>query len=122
MCSAKFLSIGGRVAGVAAGLVMAGWDFAKAYEKRERGNHGTAFLYAGSGALGLFVTAGFWYLWAPFIMFWLVAWLVLVVVLLEVNKPNKLMEWLQRCVWGKGPAHYGSIDENRREFGLALKG
>jgi hypothetical protein len=42
-------------------------------------------------------------------------------MLLELNKPSKLMEWLQRCAWGKGPGNWGSIEEDEKQFDLALQ-
>ena len=79
---------------------MAAWDFAKAWENKEQKNYSMATLYGGSAILGLAITAGFFFAWAAPIMIILVAAFVIVAILIELLKDNKLMEWLKRCYWG----------------------
>ena len=83
---------------------------------------GIGWLYRASSLLGLAVTAGFVLGWAAAVMFWLVAALVLVAVALELFKPNKLKEWMSRCYWGKASGKYDSLELEKAQYELALKG
>ncbi len=120
--TSKVLLAGSRIAGIAAGVIMAAWDFVKAGQEFKRGNVGLMIGYGASGILGFVITAGFALGWGVRIMFWLVAALVLVAVILELAKPNKLKEWLYRCYWGKSSEKYDSLETEKKQFELALKG
>ena len=120
--TSKVLLVGSRIAGIAAGVIMGAWDVSKTFEEYERGNKGLAFMYGLSAGLGFTITAGFALGWGAMIMFWLVAALVLVAIILELTKPNKLKEWLYRCYWGKGGEKYDSLETEKKQFELALKG
>jgi len=115
------LKLAGRAVGAIAGGVLAGLDFMKAGEEKERGNYGVMLLYVGSGLLGLAIAVGVFFL-GPLIMLLLVLALIFVTIGIEFNKPNKLMEWLQRSHWGKGPGNNGSVEKDTAELKLALKG
>lgn len=93
----------GRLVGVAGALVMACWDIKQGVDQIRVKKLGVGAAYIASAALG--VGAAFaLYASATGIGLVLVLALIGVAVLIEYIKDNKVQAWLERCVWGHGPA------------------
>lgn len=52
----------------------------------------------------------------------LVAFIFAITFAIEYFKDNKVQEWLERCLWGKGTPRYDTIEEEVAELKLALAG
>lgn len=121
LSASESLALGGRVLGAVGGLIMAVWDARKAYDEGiNKKNWGVGALYLGSAVLGGIAAIGFFMVWNPLLMIVLVAALVIVTLILEKVKDNKLQTWLEQCVFGKGQ-RYGDAKLEMDEFALALK-
>jgi hypothetical protein len=126
----KVLQFVGRLAGAVAGLLVAVWDAVHAVEEREQGNVGMALLYGVSAGVGLAVALGSLGIWAA-----LTSWLpilfivlVVVVVLIEVFKDNKIQDWMERTLWGeyrdeykKNNDPYQSTELEMGQFKIAVE-
>jgi hypothetical protein len=116
----RFIGFLGRGVGAVAGMVMAFYDFAHARDEFNQNNFGMAALYSGSAILGAVVTvlllAG---TTGPFAILAIAA-LVLIAVLIEFFKDNKLQEWLKRTLWGK-KTDYTSWEMESADLASALK-
>jgi hypothetical protein len=120
MSRSSFIKFVGRGVGAVAGMVMAFYDVQHFKDELGQKNYGMAFLYLGSSALGLVVTglllAG---TTGPFVILAIAA-LVLIAVLIEFFKDNKLQEWLKRTLWGK-KSEYTSWEMESADLESALK-
>jgi hypothetical protein len=123
----KFL---GRGLGAVAGVIVAFWDASHAWEEYQQGNAGMMTLYVLSAGVGLAVAFGALG-WSLLLTAWLPVLfvvLVVVVVLIEVFKDNKLEDWLERTLWGtwrdeyKRNTPFESIEVEMEQFKLALEG
>lgn len=102
--SATALMFIGKVTGMAAGLVFAALDLAKAHEVRKEGGSGLLVAaYVASAVLGLGVTIAILSGVAFPVILVIVALLVLVGLLIEFIKDDPLQDWLERCPWGVLP-------------------
>lgn len=114
----------GKAAGMAAGVVMAWWDFYQAYNAKSEGNTGLAILYIASGLIGISASILLIYGTAAIatgIGLLLILGLLLITFAIEYIKDNKIQEWLERCTWGvKEEEHrYKTIEEEIKQFDLA---
>lgn len=109
----------GKAAGVGGALVMAGCDVARMVEARQEKQYGLMVAYGASAALGV-VAAVALLLGATGVGLVLVGLLIVVTVLIEYFKDNKVQDWLERCVWGHGPAaRYSSAEEEMTQLRTA---
>jgi hypothetical protein len=114
------LQVIGRGAGLAGALVMAWMDFQKASEASAEKQSGLAWAYASSGVVGIAAAAAILFGWTGIGLI-LVVVLVAVTVLIEYFKDNKLQDWLERCIWGAGPAApYESSEIEMAQFKQAV--
>ncbi|RNF32064.1 hypothetical protein NM04_03865 [Massilia aurea] len=91
----------GRIAGAAAGLLMAVLDMFKAVEALKENGIGLLFVaYAGSAFIGLLLTLAILSGAAFPVTLMLVALYVAVGLLIEFVKDDRLQDWLERCPWG----------------------
>ncbi|WP_227814949.1 T6SS effector BTH_I2691 family protein [Nitrogeniibacter aestuarii] len=119
---ANVLKNGGRFFGVVGGLVMVGWDFAASVKAGTEGQVGLARAYAASGALG-FVTIFVFLAGATGIGLLLVGAIMALSIWIEYTKDNKVQDWMERCVWGRGlEQRYATVKESMRELDVALQG
>jgi hypothetical protein len=109
------LRVGGKILGFIAAGIMAIWDIARAVQEYKEGNYGIATLFivsavAGGGA-ALLLTGWFGAtiigLSSTGVGIVLAVIAVVIAVLIEVFKDNKLQDWLERC-------HFGSFAPNDR--------
>lgn len=108
----------GKAAGVCGALIMAWWDGKQALQNYREGNKGVALAYGASAILGLGAAAALLIGWTGVGLI-LVGLLIAVAVLIEYIKDNKIQDWLERCVWGKGGAHYKTAEEEMAQLKLA---
>ncbi|UJB30812.1 hypothetical protein [Chromobacterium sp. Beijing] len=109
----------GRAAGVLGALIMAAWDIEQMKKANANGNVGLAFLYGGSALIGLTLTVAL-LLGFNFIGLLLVIAFIGIAILIEYFKNNKVQDWLERCLWGKGKsAHYQNETEELQQLKLA---
>ena len=112
----------GRSAGVGGALIMAGWDIDHAITAKREGRLGLMWAYGASTVLGLAVLIVLPAGWTGVGLI-LVGLLIGVSVLIEYYKPNKVHEWLERCVWGVGNgSEYRTVGESMRELEVAIQG
>lgn len=116
----RALQIIGKGAGLAGALVMAWLDWQKGDEAAAEGQHGLKWVYRASAAVGVLAAAAILFGWTG-IGLLLFGILIAVTLVIELFKDNKLQDWLERCVWGKGPApRYASGEEEIAELKRAL--
>lgn len=109
----------GKAVGVCGALVMAWWDSKQAFQNYREGNKGVALAYGASAILGLAAAVALLIGWTG-VGLVLVGLLIAVAVLIEYIKDNKVQDWLERCVWGKGGPHYKTTEEEMAELKLAI--
>lgn len=126
-----FLRSAGKALGIGAGLVSAAWDGVRGWREIREGN-GVGWLYIGS-AVGSLAAAVMFTGWAATLFgaglatgigIVLIVLVLLVAVLIEVFKDNKLQDWLERCYFGRlsDSAHYRSHELELKELEIALEG
>lgn len=110
----------GKALGIAGAMVMAWFDWQKGEEAAAEGQHGIKWAYRASAAMGLLAAACL-LLGATGIGLILVAAVIVIGLFIEYNKDNKVQDWLERCVWGKGPSvRYQTKDEEIAQLKVAL--
>ncbi|KGM52653.1 hypothetical protein N799_12900 [Lysobacter arseniciresistens ZS79] len=110
---------GGR-ANVAGGVVMAAMDFWQGVKAYQENQPGMMVLYFSSALLGIGAIFAFGVSLLLGVV--VLALLLIVVVLIEHFKDNKLQDWLERCYsWGR-LQDYPTAEQERRELKLALAG
>ncbi|MGH8074162.1 MAG: hypothetical protein ACREO4_08830 [Lysobacter sp.] len=97
----RWLRIGGKALGIGAGVVIAVWDFWRGGQEVQEGNVLVGGLYIASGALGIGAMIAFGFLSATGVGIVLVALVIVIAVLIEVFKDNKIQDWLERCYFGE---------------------
>ncbi|MFC3552431.1 T6SS effector BTH_I2691 family protein [Lysobacter cavernae] len=127
----KFVRFAGKALGLVAGAIMAVWDGMRAGQEWREGNEGVAVLYAlsafaGIGAVVAFSTWGGALLGAAAtgVGLILVAVAILIAVLIEVFKDDKLQDWIERCYFGKFDAsdRYRDAEVEMKELKIAMEG
>lgn len=111
---------GGRVSLVAA-VIIAVMDLGQAHSSYKEGQYELMGLYVVSAGLGVVMLFAF----GLGLVFGIVVVLLFVVVavLIELMKDNKLQDWLERSAWGTLPgSRYPSLEAEQRELKLALVG
>jgi hypothetical protein len=122
------LELWGRRLGLVGAVVVAVMDGVKWREEDAKGNVGLSYLYFASSVTGFALGFELFYLSGllalPFgvlvLAITLVAFIV-ITVLIEKNKNNKIQEWLSRCLWGTASDKYGNMLVEKDELLLALK-
>lgn len=110
----------GKLIGMAGALVMAAWDIKQGVDQVKARQHGIAAAYFASAALGMGAAAALFFSWTG-VGLLLVLAVMAVAVLIEYIKDNKVQSWLERCVWGKGPApRYGNEQEEMTQLRVAF--
>jgi hypothetical protein len=96
----KWLVVGGRVLGIGGSLVMAGFDFWRAFQEAGEGNTAGFGAYFVSGILGAAATALLaigWTGWGLIVVAALIVWSFIMTSLID----NKIQDWLERVYeWG----------------------
>ncbi|MCR5886004.1 hypothetical protein LRS03_25405 [Rhizobacter sp. J219] len=119
----SILRIGGRLLGAGAGIFVGFLDLSKWWDERKQGNpSGLAGWYFASGALG--VSLAFYVLFAA--AFGIFGWILLLGVLfvaafVELNKENKVQEWLSRSHFGLGADKYADATLQEAQYNLATE-
>ncbi|MDI1258280.1 T6SS effector BTH_I2691 family protein [Aquabacterium sp.] len=116
--AAEWIALGGRVLGLCSALVMAGWDLLQARENYRKGHPGIALAYVGSAILGGLVAAVLWFGWTGIGLI-LIGLLMVVACIIEYVKNNKLQDWLERCLWGRGSERYKTLEEEMAQLKAA---
>jgi hypothetical protein len=121
--SGRLLRLGGRWAGVLAGLVVAGLDARKAYVEAQENASGLVIgAYVGSAVVGLALSAAVLLGASIPIIGLLVLLLIGIGILIEYIKDNPVQDWLERCPWGILPAQrYSNMATEQAELAQALK-
>ncbi|MFA1633359.1 T6SS effector BTH_I2691 family protein [Achromobacter ruhlandii] len=117
---------GGRI-GVVTGIIMAVFDFKSSKDQFMIEKNGLmGGLYLASGILSLVVIGAFA---LSYTVVGLIAavFLIIVAVLIEKFKGNKIDEWLKRCLWGKlqgvsGADYYYGVQQEVNSLRVALGG
>lgn len=103
---------------------MAWRDVVQAGENWREGSPGVAAAYAGTAILGVSLS---WVLlfsgvWISVIGLTLAALLIALTVLIEYIKDNKVQNWLERSMWGRGSdGKYASLAESMAQLEVATK-
>jgi hypothetical protein len=121
--SGKLLRLGGRWAGVLAGLVVAGLDARKAYIEAQENASGLVIgAYVGSAVVGFALSAALLLGASIPIIGLLVLLLIGIGILIEYIKDNPVQDWLERCPWGSLPAQrYSDMATEQAQLAQALK-
>ena len=113
---------GGKLLGIGGALIMAFWDGKSAFLATQERRYGLAWLYGASAASGVFAAAALLVGWTGWGLFF-VGLLIVVSVFIELFKDNKVQDWMERCIWGKGPGpRYSGVEMSMRELDVALQG
>lgn len=114
-----FLKYAGKGLGIAGAVIMAAMDAKQVQEARAAGQTGMAWLYGTSAVAGVLAAAAFAFGWTGFGLI-LVGVLMIIALCIEYFKDNKVQDWLERCVWGKGPdTPYKTFEEEMTELKAA---
>lgn len=117
---------GGRI-GVVTGVIMAIFDFKSGAQQINVERNGLmGGLYIASGIFSLALIAAFAMASTVFGIIFAVA-LIIVAILIEYFKDDKIKEWLKRCLWGKfqgqsGTDYYYGLQDEMNNLRLALGG
>ena len=117
----------GSSAGVVAGVIMAVFDLKSGVEQVTIEKNGfMGGLYFASAGLSLFVIAAFMASWTV-VGLVASAILILIAILIESFKDNKIQEWLKRCLWGvnqkkEGADVYHGVQEEVNNLRIAVGG
>ncbi len=120
------IAFGGKLLGVAGAIFTGILDYKKSEMEAARGNMGLSNLYFRSAFLGGSIGFGLLALGSkiPFIG-WVLAVLVglyiIVQVMIEYKKDNKLQEWFRRCYFGLAGEKYPNIETATDELKLATQ-
>ena len=122
----------GKLLGLGSGMAMAVLDVYRGYQELSEGDFGIGILYIASGvmsAAAALIFTGYLQvtllaLSSTGIGIILVALVVIVSVLIEVFKDNKLQDWLERCYFGKfdKAKQYSNLEIEMKQLELALEG
>ncbi|MGQ4660614.1 T6SS effector BTH_I2691 family protein [Lysobacter sp. F6437] len=124
------LRVGGKALGIGAGVVMAVWDGIRGWQEIQEGN-AVGWLYIGSAVAGVGAMLAFSTLGpllfgaaATGVGIVLVVLVVVIAVLIEVFKDNKVQDWLERCYFGEFEEvdRYRSPALEMNELKIALAG
>ncbi len=119
---AIFLKGLGKTLGIAGAVLMAAMDLKQAAEARAAGQTGMVWLYGTSALVGVLAAVAFAASWTGVGLI-LVAILMIGALCIEYFKDNKVQDWLERCVWGKGPdPQYKTLEEEMQELKVATAG
>lgn len=122
----KALQFSGRILGLVGAVVVAVMDGVKGFEEYQRGEYGMMKLYFASAVTGtvlgylLFISASLGPVGIVVLVVTLIAFIV-ITVLIEKNKDNKLQEWLSRCLWGTAADKYNDIAFEEQQLAAAFK-
>ncbi|WP_284337935.1 T6SS effector BTH_I2691 family protein [Comamonas sp. NoAH] len=126
-CS-RVLQYAAKALGFVAGAAMTIWDSYRGYQEFKEGNYAVAWLYAGSATVSLVAVLSFTKLGALIfgaaatgVGIILVVLAVLIAVLIEIFKDNKIQDWLERCYFGLFDK-YSDLNIEMQELDIALKG
>lgn len=126
----KALRLIGKGIGIGAGVVMVVWDTSRGVQEIEEGN-AVGWLYFGSavtsfGAVVAFSTLGplLFGAAATGVGIVLVVLVIVIAVLIEVFKDNKMQDWLKRCYFGAFAPddRYQDSELEMRELRIAAAG
>lgn len=113
----------GKGIGLAGAVLMAAMDGAQAIKMFAEKRYGLGIAYVLSAGFGI---GAAWFLGfssiasATGIGLILVALAIVVALCIEYFKDNQVQDWLERCVWGKGPdPQYQTLEEEMRELKAA---
>ena len=116
---ARLFRLGGRLLGAAGGALIAFLDYQESKRYRQEGNTGLRTLYFLSATVGGVATiaAAFGSVLFGGLLF-LAA--ILIAVLIEMTKDNKIEMWLERCLWGKKVGErYPNAEEELKQLQVA---
>ena len=120
------LKVVGKGLGFVGAVVVGVADFLRGIEERRKGNSALAGLYFWSGALG--IGLGVLLLAMNFLgpIGWIIAACVciafiVVTVLIEKEKDNKIQEWLARCHFGLNVDKYATAAVEQKQLDLAFQ-
>jgi hypothetical protein len=117
---ASKMQLVGKLIGVAGALVMAAWDIKLGVDQVKARNVGIGAAYFASAALGMGAAAALFFSWTG-VGLLLVLAVMAVAVLIEYIKDNKVQSWLERCIWGNGPApRYSNEQEEMAQLRVAF--
>ncbi len=119
------IKFGARRLGLGAGLFVGVLDLFKGFEEGQRKNTGLAVAYFTTGLLGAGVSVALYFAAHLGPVGWVVVALALlalivITVLIEKNKENKVQEWLARCFFGAGAEKYPDLKTEQEELKLAF--
>lgn len=125
--TASLLMRWGSRTGVVTGVLMAAFDVKSGVDQITIEKNGwMGGLYLASGGLSLIVVGAFAMSWTVVGLIAAVL-LIVVAVLIEKYKGNKIDEWLKRCLWGKlqgqaGADYYYGVQQEVNSLRVALGG
>lgn len=120
------LKVVGRGLGFVGAVAVGVADFFRSGEEEAKGNFGLAGLYFWSGVLGI----GLGFLLLVMNSIGPIGWIItacvciafiVVTVLIEKEKDNKIQEWLARCHFGLNADKYASAEVEQKQLDLALQ-
>lgn len=123
----KLWQIGGKIAGIGAGLCIAVLDGIKALDADAQNQVGLAWLYRGSAAIGVCLTlalafpAALGFAAIP-VIGTLIVLAIVVALIIDQVKDNPIQDWMERCPWGiLKEKRYADMATEQAELMKALK-
>ena len=114
-----FLKALGKSLSLIGAIIMASMDFKQAQQAKAQGQTGLVWVYRLSALGGVLAAVAFFVGWTG-VGLVLVAALFIIALVIEYFKDNKVQDWLERCVWGKGPeSSYGTLEEEIQQLKTA---
>lgn len=121
-----FLKYAGKGLGIAGAVIMAAMDVNQAISMFSEKRYGLGIAYVFSAGFGI---GAAWFLGfsslaaATGIGLILVVLAIGVALLIEFFKDNKVQDWLERCIWGKGPdPQFKTLEDEMQELKAATAG
>lgn len=120
------LKVVGKGLGFVGAVVVGVADFLRGSEEYQKGNKGLAALYYLSSGLGVVLGGLLLYMGSLGPVGWIIAACVciafiVVTVLIEKEKDNKIQEWLARCHFGMNADRYASAEMEQKHLDLAFQ-
>ncbi|MFN4266969.1 MAG: T6SS effector BTH_I2691 family protein [Aquabacterium sp.] len=116
----------GKGLGIAGAVIMAAMDVNQAISMFSEKRYGLGIAYVFSAGFGI---GAAWFLGfsslaaATGIGLILVVLAIGVALLIEFFKDNKVQDWLERCIWGKGPdPQFKTLEDEMQELKVATAG
>lgn len=110
------VGVGGKILGVVAGAIAAGFDFYHAFNEYKKGHIGLTIAYGLSAAAGFWMTVAV--LWSIPVIGTFIAAAILIgtAIYLAFHDRDNIQKWLVQCLWRRIPVDTTKTHEKQEEY------